>query len=194
MVRYFLNADVDCFFIFDPAHEYEERLLTRAARTQAECDQASLDGFCVFDPSEMFPGQPMAAFEWFVAYVWARSEQLTGDKILFVDEIWKYCSPQKIPLELTTIAVEGRKRGVGLFVCAQRPNKINEAILNELTELICFRLRGKRALEFLPDYSDLDPEEVSRLPVLHFVAENSENGAVLRGQIVFDQTPPAPRE
>ena len=101
---------------------------------------------------------------------------------MLLDEAWKYCSPHSIPFALSNCIQTGRKRGLEMFFCTQRPNKLNEAILNETTELVCFRIQGNNALEKVKDLGS-DDLEVSDLPLGSFVGRNVKSGVEIRGKL-----------
>jgi DNA helicase HerA-like ATPase len=106
-----------------------------------------------------------------------------GEKILVVDEVWQYCTPQSIPEELALIVQSGRKRGLRLMVNTQQPNRLNSAVLNGASDMVCFRLQGPPALDLVKRFYGFDPEEVGGLAPLHFVARNLDSGGELRGRI-----------
>ena len=70
---------------------------------------------------------------------------------MLVDEVWKYCSPTAIPQELANCIQPGRIRNLEMMFATQRPNRLNETITNEVTELVCFRLQGVNALKRVAD-------------------------------------------
>jgi hypothetical protein len=67
------------------------------------------------------------------------------------------------------------------MVNTQLPLKLNGSILNEVSELVCFRLQFGRALELAAERG-FDPAELQALPDLHFVSR-SHSGGELRGKI-----------
>lgn len=188
VIRYLLNAPLFCRFIFDPRGEYAARFKRRAATLPAELAAQIATGWVIFDPHVMYPtgagDNYQKAFEDFCQWVFVMSGTLPGQKMLFVDEMWRHCSPNKIPLALATIVQDGRKNGVGLITSTQRPNRLNEAILTECTEGVYFRMRGENARESLAAIDDDFPfEEVLTLPTLHFIAHNLDSGGELRGVV-----------
>ena len=70
----------------------------------------------------------------------------------------------------------------GLVQLIELPNKLNEAITNEATELVCFRLRGRNALACVEELG-VDPDEARELPPGAFVGLNCETGGELRGRL-----------
>jgi hypothetical protein len=99
-----------------------------------------------------------------------------------VDEVWKYCTPQRIPPELAMLVQEGRKRRLETVFLTQRPNRLNESILGEVTECVAFALTGERGLLKVVNTCDVPEAEVAALPNGAFVSV-SDRGAVLRGRV-----------
>lgn len=159
------------------------RLGVPNAETPEEMEMAVEDGFCLFYPGTMFPGKHKEAFAWFAKWVFDKCAQLPGRKLLVCDEAWKFCNPNQIPDSLAECIQEGRKFGLEMMFLTQRPNRLNEAILNEVTELVCFKLRGNNALESLEE-TGINRDEIINLPKGSFVAINVERGGrELRGKL-----------
>ena len=190
-VRYLNNARLTCRFIFDPSGEYAQKFERRACATGAELNAAIGTGWVIFDPHTVFPGEPEKAFTMFCEWAWTVSRKLRGQKILFADEVWKYCNPNAIPRNLALIVQDGRKHGIGLICTTQRPNRMNEAITGEATEFIGFRLVGENKLAYLE--RNLDEFPVRDLPRLHlvdkvrsqFIAQNLRSGGLRRYELDF---------
>lgn len=153
------QPEVACRFIFDPDGQLARRLNLPHAETPNELDDDCETGWVVFSPHKMFPGKLPAAFEFFCAWAFAAAERMPGRKILLVDEVWKYCAPTSIPQSLADCVQTGRVRGLDLVFCTQRPNRLNGAITNEVSEFVCFRLQDepavKKAVEFGHDESEI---------------------------------------
>lgn len=182
-LRYLVADDsLACRFIFDPEGEFSTRLGLSAAITAQECELALDDGFVVFDPHTLFPGDMNAAVEWFCGFAFEASSRMKGAKVLLLDEAWKYCNPGSIPLPLANCIQTGRKRGLGMMFATQRPNRLNEAITNETTELVCFRLQGENALKRVEELG-VDRDEVTGLPPGAFIALNVDTGGEMRGKV-----------
>ena len=180
----YLCADrkLQCRFLFDPEGEFSARLKLPAAETVQELPLAVEDGFCIFDPHTLFPGNMTAAFEWFCTYVFETASRMPGRKVILIDEVWKYCSPNKIPFALANILQTGRKRGLESLFCSQRPNRLNEAILNEVTELVTFNLSGKNALQTVEELG-ADLATIETLKPGEFVSLNINSDQTLRGKL-----------
>jgi hypothetical protein len=180
-LRYLLNAPLARRFIFDPDEEISRRLKLTPARTPFDLETVRHRPWIIFDPNTLFPGRHAAAFSFFCDWCFAISATIPGAKCLLVDEVWKYCSPAAIPPELATICQTGRKRGLGLFVCTQRPNQLNGAILGEVNEAVAFKLQFPRALETMQKNFQMDPAGIANLPMMHFRAINTDTGGTREG-------------
>jgi hypothetical protein len=118
----------------------------------------------------------------FCEWAWDKCATIPGEKIIVIDEVWRYCSPQSIPVELATIVQSGRKRGLHLLVNTQEPNRLNSSVLNGVSEFICFKLQSRPALDLVSNYG-FDPDEVQRLQQFQCIARNLDSGGELRGKL-----------
>jgi hypothetical protein len=180
-LRYLVNAPLDVRFIFDPENEYSQRLQMPAATNGYELDLQLCQGWVLFDPHTLFAGRVTEAFAFFCDWAFTVSERLPGRKVLVVDEVWKYCTPQSIPPELATVCQTGRKRGLTLMVNTQLPNKLNGSILNEWSEFVCFRLGFEKAIAVAVERG-FNAQQISSLPDLEFISR-TDVGGELRGKI-----------
>mgnify|MGYP002015531730 CR=1 FL=1 len=179
-----MNAeDVACRFIFDYKGEFISRLGLPAASTANELEAALATRWVIYNPHRMFPGKVPEAFRYFCKWVFAASQRGPGRKILYVDEAWKYCSPNAIPEELAIVVQTGRSEGLETVFMTQRPNRLNEAILNEVTEYVCFALDGRNAIQTAVDYG-IPAEIPAGLPKGTFYALD-ENGRSVQHKL-FD--------
>jgi hypothetical protein len=182
-LRYLVsNTDLTCRFLFDAEGEFADRLNLTPATTEEECNLAAEDGFVVFDPDGEFAGEHEKAFAWFCSWVFAKSSSMPGEKILFVDEVWMYCSPNAIPKPLAVCIQTGRKRGLATMFATQRPNRLNEAITNGVTECVVFRLQGDNALKTLAGIG-VDVDEIPSLPDGAFLSVDLKTGKEERGRL-----------
>lgn len=182
-LRYLVaDRDLTCRFLFDPEGEFEERLGLTAAETVPELHASLEDGFVVFDPHQLFPGQMEQAFDRFCAWSFEMASRLPGRKLIYLDEAWKYCDRRSIPQSLANVVQTGRKRGLESMFSTQLPHLLNGAILNELTELVCFNLGEAKALDCVQDRG-ADREEVGNLLPGTFVSLEKRTRGVLRGQV-----------
>ena len=176
------RRDLTCRFIFqEPKRDIVQRFGLTDASNEDELACAVEDGFCIYWPGEMFPGNWKGAMDWFCAWSYRQAAQLPGRKLLMIDEVWKYCSPNSIPHSLNLWIQDGRSFGCETLFATQQPNRINEAIVGAATETVCFRLKGRNALKTV-DGLGFDPDEVAQLPKGHFVSMG-ETGEERRGRL-----------
>lgn len=183
-LRYLVaREDFTCrYAIESPKMDIHARLGLCLAETPEELELAGEDGFVIFNPAQMFPGDRVAALEWFADWSYYHAAKRAGRKILFVDEVWRYCNPQRFPIPLGQWVLDGRGLGMETIFCTQEPNKLPSAIVNERTEAVCFRLQGDKALDEVEGWS-FDRSEVFALPPGSFVALNCETGVFLRDRV-----------
>jgi hypothetical protein len=180
-LRYLLNVPAACRFVFDDKGQVAHRLRIRHAGTARECEASLETRWCVFNPHVMFPGETEKAFRWFCHWVYETSRRGPGKKVLLVDEVWQWCSPNGIPKELAMVSQTGRVENLELVVASQMPHKLHSSIIGQSTELVCFRLQERLALQSVRDLGlTLDP---SRLNRGSYVSLNRLSGGLLAGRI-----------
>ena len=138
-----------CRFIFDPSGQMSNRLKRRAVATARDVERALPSGWVIFNPHVMFKGQQDTAFLWFCHWAFEASKRGPGRKLFLADEIWQYCSAHKIPRELATISQMGRVEGLVLMTATQVPHKLPDAIWGQATDVYCFQLVAKLALDYM---------------------------------------------
>ena len=182
-LRYLVNAsDLACRFVWDADGQIAGRLSLPAAENPEELALAAADGWAIFDPNALFPGRHAEGFAWFAAWSYAAASRMPGRKLLLVDEVWRYCSPNAIPQSLAECIQTGRVRRLDCMFATQRPARLNGAVTNEVTEAVSFNLREPAGLDRLEELG-ADPGEVLALPPGSFVAVNVERGGFLRGKV-----------
>lgn len=189
-IRYLLNADLSVRFLFDAEsserdacqNEFAHRLSLPSAGTPYGLSLGLCQGWVAFDPHVHFAGRVTDAMKFFCEWAWEKSATIPGNKVIVIDEVWRYCSPQAIPVELATIVQSGRKRGLHLIVNTQEPNRLNSSVLNGVSEFICFKLQSTPALETVEKYG-FDPEQVKALQQFECIARNLDSGGELRGKL-----------
>lgn len=184
VLRYLVNAEnMVCRAIFDPRGEYSGRLRIPAAASVLGLENSLASGWVIFDPGSLFPGNPAGALAFFCEWLFEASKRGGGRKALFIDEVWKFTSPTSIPLPLAVCVQDGRKTGLEMVFATQQPNKLPDSILNEVTEAVCFRLQGAKALDKMEKDKEFNREELKNLRPGSFVARNMETGGELRGRV-----------
>lgn len=181
-LRYLLNVPAACRFVFDDRGQVAQRLRITPAGTLDEIEAAIPSRWVVFNPHRMFPGRLKEAFAWFCKFAFDASGRGPGKKVLFVDEVWQWCDPNRCPPELLTVVQTGRVYGLELLTVTQRPNRLNGALLDQATELVAFSLLGDNGLDRIAELG-VTPEAVAALPKGQFIAFNLDSGATLSGRM-----------
>lgn len=181
-LRYLVNAPLTVRYVFDPEGEYEQRLELEPANDLYGLGLGLCRGWVLFDPHPMFPGRLEEAFAFFCEWAFETAASIPGQKVLVVDEAWRYVSSRREPVELAMCTRSGRKRGLACLFNTQTPHLLHASIRNECSELVCFRLGDPLCLE-MPKKRGMDVEEIPKLPDLAFVARNLDSGGELRGRI-----------
>ncbi len=183
-IRYLLNAaDVACRFCFDPENEFASRLAVPGQSTPLEIEVAIRQGWCLFDPIALYRGNTEEALNFFADAALQFSAALPGRKIFCCDESWRHISPRGLSDDLLEVIKTGRKVGLESVWLSQEPRELNETILAEATEIICFRLDGVNSLGRLADYGFPRQEELPTLPRGRFIAWNKLSGGVLDAKL-----------
>lgn len=180
-IRYLLNVESVCRFVFDDLGRVAARLRMPPVRTARECELALSTGWVVFNPHKMFPGRTERAFHWYCGWVYECSKRAPGPKQMMADEFWQWTSPHFIPPEVGMVAQAGREEGLELVTCSQLPHKIHAAVTGQATEIVCFRLDERLALQRVRELGI--KEDVSQLPLGHFISRNRLSGVQLRGKL-----------
>jgi len=154
-------------FVFDHKLEVSHKLGWKAQVTIEQMKATALAGKpVVFYPGIMYPANRRAAFDDFCRWVFEVSSVLPGKKILAIDEVqqWTELGRDGVPESFQLILDDGRLRGLDLLLISQTPNKVNDAIRAQVTEVYCFKHTDKLVLKWLEeDPFCLDAAEVSSL-------------------------------
>ncbi len=182
-LRYLVNDQkLAARFLWDADGQLSDRLGLASASTAEELLASIEDGWAIFDPNVLFPGRHAEGFAWFAGWAYSMAATLPGRKCLLVDEVWRYCSNVSIPQSLAECIQTGRVRGLDCMFATQRPNRLNEAITNEVTECVAFRLQGTNALRVVGELG-APLSEVGRLPKGSWISTSTETGARLSGRL-----------
>jgi hypothetical protein len=185
-LRYLYNAPVACRFVFDDYGVAARKLGVKPCYTSTELETALASRWVIHNPARMFPGDTKGdGFKFFCQYVVDASKRGNGRKLFLVDELWRWATPTTIPPDLANIAQAGRQENIELVTCTQRPNRINESILGQTTELVVFRLDAPNAIAKIEDISDfrLSSDQIKNLPLGKFISLNRLSGSLLSGSV-----------
>lgn len=182
-LRYLVNdRTLAARFLWDADGQLADRLGLASASTPEELQASIEDGWAIFDPNPLFPGRHAEGFAWFAAWAYAASAGIPGRKVLLVDEVWRYCNNVSIPQPLAECIQTGRVRGLDCMFATQRPNRLNEAVTNEVSECVAFRLQGPNALRVVGELG-CPVSDVACLARGHWLASNTETGARMSGRL-----------
>lgn len=201
VIRYVLNtgtpesgdAPPACVFIFDDMNRVWPRLKIKPHYTAAELEAALATRLVCFNHELMFPllnfepsrgiPTPMhAAFRFFCRWVADVAGRGPGRKVVCLPEVWRFCTEDSLPPELALLAQAGREFGVELVLDTQRPETLNPSLTGQCTELVCFKLASKEALNAVRGMG-ADRDLVEGLPLGQFVAYNRLTGQQLQGRV-----------
>lgn len=88
-------------------------------------------------------------------YMINEKEQDQIGYIIFIDEVHRYSKDTHsggFQTGLTSIAREGRKKGIFLFLTTQNPNDVPDELLGQIGTLIIHRITHRRELESIRNY------------------------------------------
>ena len=193
VIRYLLNTQPACRFIFDDENRTAPRLKIKPCFTEAELVAALSTRWVVFNPARMFyplPGDrdilapKKRAFAFFCAWVFEVCKGGPGEKVVSLPEIWRFCTPDSIPPGFASLLQMGRELGVHVLCDTQRPELVNDSVLGQTTEMVCFRLLGP-ASDALRTVQKLgaDSQRIANLPLGSFVSYNRLSGVTLTGNL-----------
>jgi len=164
-------------FIFDQEGESQERLGFAAARDEEGLLEQLEQGWVVFDPSEMFPGQNDEALEFFCRWCFDVKKAINlEDKengrpfstaLFFCDELQNLVDAHNVPYGLRLIMETGRRQGIDTLLVTQQPNSIHNRTRNQLTEIVAFSQVDKNAVDFL-EHLGFDPDVIRTLDAGQF--------------------------
>lgn len=182
-LRYLLNGNFACRFIFDDRGQAADRLRLTPAGTAKQCDEALATRWVCFNPHVMFPGDKLkAGFRWFCKWAFECCQGGPGQKVLFVDELWQWCDGLSIPGELENNARTGRVHGLELLTATHSPRDYHRDLRRLVTEWVVFNTVEPADLDAVrPYFSNVD--KCAQLPRGSFIAYNRESGVELPGRV-----------
>ena len=172
-------------FIYDHQGEFSQRFKVPAIRDADELLEKTAKGcYVCYDPIDSFPGKSQQGFEFFCEYVFRVSQALGGRKIFFCDELQKLTDTSVEPEQFLTLCETGRRFQVDIICISQAPNRIHNAIRNQLTCVYTFRQSDANALKYLQE-NGFDPEAVRALPKGKYIRRDLDSGEVTEGGEAF---------
>lgn len=183
-------------FVFDHQGEFSSRFkVAPVFDIEGLCEKTSLGGYVCFDPARMIAGGSFRdesgrlspnqmAFAFFCDYVFEVSQTLKGRKILACDELQKLVSNRDEPQELLVILDTGRRYQLDCFFISQAPNRIHNAVRNQLTVIYTFRQMDANAVKYLAD-NGFDENEIRNLQNGCYLWRNLDSGENGKGGKAF---------
>jgi DNA helicase HerA-like ATPase len=109
------------------------------------------------------------------------SQRGPGKKIIYVDELWRFVSPQSLPAELQRLVRMGRAENLELISSSQRPRDFHADIRSQATEWVGFNVNTSDVEPLADDLPGV--ERICGLAAGSFLAFNRESGGELAGKL-----------
>jgi hypothetical protein len=97
-----------------------------------------------------------------------------GNVAFFVEEIGLFVSPLSMPFNLANIIQRGRHKNVEFFGINQRPFGIPRLLTSQAKEIISFRQREPRDIDYFREFIGEEAEKILTLPKYHYLKWNYE--------------------
>ena len=108
----------------------------------------------------------------------------------FAGPLLAMCSPRSVPPDLLAVVKTGRKVSLQSVFITQEPRELNETLLAEGTEFVCFRLQGLNSLGKLADYGMPGQSQLPTLPAGQFIGWNKLSGECGQEKSSSGSSPP----
>lgn len=168
VLRWLRKERAVCRFIYDPENEFARALGSYNVTNPAQMAEQMGQGWCLYDPAEMFRGNWADGFAYFAHFAFEASKRFRGRKIFVCDEAWRYLKPHELPAPVEELVCTGRRQEIDFVTISQFPNRINGVMRDNLTEVVCFGLVTDNTLKF-PEEFGFNPDEIRRLPRFQYV-------------------------
>lgn len=163
-------------FVYDHQGEWSQKLkIPCVYDIERLAERTAMGGYVIYDPVKMFSGRPSEGLAFFCDYVFAICGEMRGRKLLIVDELQKLTDNKKEPAELLNILDSGRRIELDFYCISQAPNRLHNAVRNQITQVYTFRQNEARALEYLED-NGFPPEMVRSLGEHKYLWKNLRTG------------------
>ncbi len=184
LIRYIQNAEYDHVFIFDHKLEFQQRLGIVSHNTIDECAQALSKGEknISYHYREEFPGDPDSAFRFYCEWTYEMARVIQGKTLLAIDEVNRFTGTGDMVWEFGQAIEDGRLNGLDFAGTSHAANQIHNRLRLQLSEIIAFRSKDKRPLDFLQE-NGFPIEEVKALPKGAFILMNCDNDTFVRGKL-----------
>lgn len=180
-------------FIFDHQGEFARKLKIKPCFTADEIIQAAdAGGWILFDPVDMAneldaEGKRRGVvdcFDFFCGLAFAICEVVKGRKLFICDELQKLTTTRNEPDELLSILDTGRRWQIDFYGISQAPNRIHNAIRNQITHITTFRQSDANAVAYLAD-NGFSADEIRNLRKGEYLWRDLDSGEDGRGGKAF---------
>jgi hypothetical protein len=141
-------------------------------------------GYVCFNPMMLYPGNFRAGFQMFCKVVWEVTQNFTGKKLLFVDELQNVSSKFKVITEFQTLLDSGRTFGLSVIAISRRPNAIHTDTRSGFSHVYAFRQNDSNATEFHKEVG-LDIDTIRNLRNGEYLWKNTDTGESGKGGKAF---------
>lgn len=179
--RFIAGCRAAAKFVFDHDGQFSYRTRTRPARTLADLERDGARGWCVFEPSALYPGQTPEAFAFFCDFAFEVARALPGRKLFACDELQTLVGVNSTTQEFQSVIETGRIYGLDFAGITIAPNLIHNRIRGQATEVVAFRTVESNALAWLEDRG-FNPAAVAALPRGAYLCRTNE-GAETAGRV-----------
>jgi hypothetical protein len=110
---------------------------------------ASARGWCIFDPSLMFPGRLEEAFDWFTRLVFLAAKEVRGRKLFACDELQNFVPSRELPQWFAAVLQTGRIYELDAAYIAIAPNMCHQQLRAHASECVAFNTSESGAVDLL---------------------------------------------
>jgi hypothetical protein len=181
-------------FVFDHQGEFARKLKIKPIFALEEMFEAVDKGeqWILFDPVDMAndlnaEGKRRGIVETFALFagcVFLICEVVKGRKLFICDELQKLTNTRNEPDELLAILDTGRRWQIDFYGISQAPNRIHNAIRNQITHITTFRQSDSNAVQYLAD-NGFSADEIRNLRKGEYLWRNLDSGEAGAGGKAF---------
>lgn len=171
---------------YDHQGEFAARTGIAPCFTPEQMAEAWQTGWVIFDPSVLFPGQVIEAWNFFCEWTFERALHSPAElKLLAVDELQIFSSTSDLSWEQSLVVETGRKYGLDFCGICQQMNLIHNRMRNQLTEIVTFAQTDPYILKDL-EIRGFNPGIVQTLQPGDYIDRNLQTGSETSGNILVE--------
>lgn len=170
-------------FVYDHQGEFGQRFKIPSVSSPDDLvEKTAKFGWVIYDPIESWPGKAPQGFDFYCEYVFQTAQASKGRKIFACDELQKLTDTSNEPEKFLTLCETGRRFQIDIIAISQAPNRLHNAIRNQLTQVYTFKQTDSNALKFLEE-NGFDPEAVRALTNHEYLHRDFNTGEITAGRI-----------